>query len=517
MERKTNIKLLFTLTILTFVGWVYLSRFCYPFTSDSATYIEIVRSLKQGKGFINGEYSSIPLDTDWSPLKLFPPGYPILVFLTLGWWISDAVTASVLFEAIFFSALPFLFWKIFRQVISDERALLTSFLSVWTYALVDTALKALSDIPFLALTLLSLLFLFSGIRKKKWMFFFFSGLCGGLALLTRNVGYSLIFASFCTGIFLLITNLKSWRKWLIWAGSYLAGFLGLYGLWITRNFLTFGKIQPYKMAPSELSWIYNIKQFFRTLTLVFMGSNDWSIFFIAILATIAFGWVVWFCLQWLRNKRFIQNNFQKVAVWGTLAIYGLSGTAIVIAARSTYKWGEQINTRHILQYQWIIILVLIATEMYFVRKIKFRIWRNAAGVAGIIVLIGFIGVQTNMLKIMIKKNNIQRNKMNHVRKNLIPAIHNLPEGSYIASNFGPLLRIYSGRSIRQLSSHMSIQTFTDKLQNSNRKSYVVLYSFRFDKAVQWKPYLDNKQPPKGFNVTMCENDFCIFEYTKLKK
>ena len=47
-------------------------------TDDSATYIDCARSIREGRGFQTRVYGGLKPQT-WVPMRLFPPGYSILV------------------------------------------------------------------------------------------------------------------------------------------------------------------------------------------------------------------------------------------------------------------------------------------------------------------------------------------------------------------------------------------------------------------------------------------------------
>lgn len=161
---------------------------------DSAAYIDCARSIREGRGFQTRLYGGLEPPT-WEPIRLWPPGYPILIAAAMALGLSPhsaALAVSVLCSGLFVivvlgyyaKQLPFAFAALLGIVFVSMRALLNTGTMCW------------SEGPYLLLTLVSLICLMKGTSGMRatasWILV--AGLTGGLSWCVRNVAVAL-FAS----------------------------------------------------------------------------------------------------------------------------------------------------------------------------------------------------------------------------------------------------------------------------------------------------------------------------------
>ncbi|HET7537564.1 MAG TPA: hypothetical protein VFJ90_13985, partial [Candidatus Didemnitutus sp.] len=177
----------------------------------------------------------------------------------------------------------------------------------------------------------------------------------------RNVALSLLCAS--AGFILCHLLWSDRRRGLIAFAAWGAGAAIGLGPFVVRNVVAFGALNGYHMPPSELPWHENVRDAVATLVIDTTGSGrlgGWvsQPAFLVALAVMALAVAV----TWLITRQpaawreFVKEH--RVPLF--CVAWAVAHLAIVVAARSTYRWGETIVSRHTMQTYW---LLWIATGL----------------------------------------------------------------------------------------------------------------------------------------------------------
>lgn len=513
--RNTILKKVLFLLIIVNLGIVLsLSSHLFPFEdSDTNDYIESARNLREGRGLTHYVSALEPVDTDREALVFFPPGFPIMIagLTFLG---MDATTAAVVIPRLCFIILPVLLFFVLRFIGGDAFAIFITAATIFMKATVYYSFWAMSDVPFLAMALLCFLLLFQALQNKDQkgnsIFYYavISGLVTGWALAIRNVGYSIplaVSAGLTLGAFL---RLISWKFYLQTLTSYGSAFVLAYSPFLLRNLMVFHTWQPYVLDPSELSFLENVRYYILALEKSFVHSfGDYTRFaFMLITGILVTSLVVLF-----RTKQFdlIRNKYpDKMLGAFILIFYLVLGSAIVILGRSKYQWGEYINMRHLLQYNWIFLAGAGGVFAIFYRfmprhiKINFRFY----ALAGLII---FIFPQAWMLSVDIKDSYSQEGSLSRIQPlySIGGYLKELPEKTYLISTTGPFLRILFEKPVRWLPFDISPEKLADVVC-SRRPLAVILEKAEMEKYVLWQDAFAGKIPD-GYQVKASKPDFMI--------
>lgn len=353
---------------IAMVAWyaASLANIRYPYTPDSAAYIEAARNLAQGKPPV---FNS-PVDdqgTASAPVALFPPGFPLLIraVSTVGGISEAAASVSISWTSWVFLPAALLF--ALRPVTGVWAAHMIGLLVGISPGVVQYGWPAHSDLPFLLLVIASFGLLVRGCQEPgRPMPLVTAGLLCGFAYLTRNAGIAFVAASAGSIVFLALGRMMERRavvrRFVWWAAG--AGIILIPALlW---NLVVFGSLQPYEMPPSDVGAVHNVRVFLHAQLLDLaaipaLAMLAWN--GMALLVTASIGLVLlWRARPGLRNAWREAEPDVKLALIA-LGAYVTLGAATVIIARTRYQWGEPINLRYVLQYSWAVFgvcAVLIA-------------------------------------------------------------------------------------------------------------------------------------------------------------
>jgi hypothetical protein len=196
------------------------------------------------------------------------------------------------------------------------------------------------------------------IADNKPIAWFYLGLLTGFSYLLRNANLGLLIT---IGLYLLWQLIITQnRKQIIINGLIWSSANGLIIIpWLIRNFLVFGKFQPYWMEPSTVSLGENTQDFIKALldTLLAFDALDellagslWGLGLLLVLVVLLIYQVIITWQQW--------DKTEQQAFFVT-AIYAVMGSAMVIIARTKYQWGVHIYARYALPYSCFIFVALI--------------------------------------------------------------------------------------------------------------------------------------------------------------
>lgn len=440
--------------------------------SDSSRFVEAARNFLNGKGLLVSAHAA-RLPTPTEPLSLWPPGYPIMIALgskILGadpLWIAPRISWAC------WILMPVAILFALRPVLRNSTIHAISAMAMLAPGTVYTAHRALSDLPFLLLTTLSLALLFRGtLTRLDWRLIVLSGLVGGAAYTTRNVGLALfgtivasavIFGVFRPGRAGDILKVVSW-----WFAGAVAVLIPLE----LRNLLTFDDLQPYSMAPSTVGLAANVRYYLIALFDAFAGQPGigHGIFWdnkvlIAAIAAVSAGLFL--------SRKFLARRWTELSLSGRqvfiiLLCNIILGSAIVILARTRYQWGELINPRYLQQYDWMMFALIALLIEPLLRKSKAVLAIASA------ILIALLGLRAGFaIKITDESRNIHRVAVsdfdisrlsarppiddNAVMQvlvsrdgDLMRAIKDLPPDTLLLSNRHEVLRNETGRPVTKL-------------------------------------------------------------------
>ncbi len=222
-----------------------------PYEVDSASYIDQARNFMARGVFEITPYGIGDSDVVTIPDKLFPPGYPLLIVIS-----SILLQLRVEVVAPFLSLaalilLPIVIVHTFHRVLGLVPALWIGILVTLTPAAVKHGYLAFSDLLSLVLVIYAVnRLLVAGDKPANW---FWLGLLTGFSYLLRNANLGLLLS---IGLYLLWNffvepeNRKEIiNNGLVWLGANALIIVP----WLIRNYLVFGKLQPYWMSPSNVS------------------------------------------------------------------------------------------------------------------------------------------------------------------------------------------------------------------------------------------------------------------------
>jgi 4-amino-4-deoxy-L-arabinose transferase-like glycosyltransferase len=209
---------------LLFVGFWYLNGQGARMASDADIYREIAQNLEEGRGF----------QMDGEPTARRPPLYPLWIALflkgrcyPLGVRLGDAVLGAM--------SCLFVF-GIARELFGRRAGFFAALFFAVDYISIRQIVSLLSETLFVFLLLASFYLLVLGRRRQKISFFFWAGVFGGLALLTREV--LLFYYPFLIAWLLFETGAPC-RQSLVRAGFMTLGLIVAAGPWVLRNSLVF--------------------------------------------------------------------------------------------------------------------------------------------------------------------------------------------------------------------------------------------------------------------------------------
>lgn len=200
--------------------------------TDSVVYIGAARSILAGDGFqFLNDIGQL------SPVTQYPPGYPWLVAL-LAWTGLDPLDSARSISIFFCAGNSLLVAYIaFRSTASLGAMLLTLFLSFAAFPMVYINSQALSEPPFIFLTLLGFCFLARYLRESDAASIYWFALAVGLSCLVRYVG----FAFGLTGAAVILFHGRDdWRKRFIDAATFSVLAAIPIVAWVVRNYLQAG-------------------------------------------------------------------------------------------------------------------------------------------------------------------------------------------------------------------------------------------------------------------------------------
>ena len=412
----------------------------YPYSADSASYIDMAVSLRSaGRPLVTPWGLEFP-DHEAVPQPLFPPGFALLIaaFVPLT---GDAVSAALLPSRVAAALLPLLIVVLFRGLASDA-----ALLGLGAWVLLGPGVRgwhylAYSDVACLALAVCACGALLQGLAagspaaRARWLLL--AGLAAGGCYALRNAALALLATMAVTLLYQAWRDRATRRAGLAW----LAGLLAPVAALLAYNLHTFGALQPYAMPPSTRPWSMNfgdwavaqLTDLDVTTRLAVVLTPPIALALAALLLT-GGGLLFW-------HTRDRPQAHRAVALLGG---YVAAGAVLLIASRSRYEWGDTIGSRHALQYSWALGLVVVLSWRTLAPRL-----RTLGRVAAACLLLA--GAAAAVADVVAARHAGAESWLDLTRDgSLIARVRALPADALIASNAAALFRIGSGRRVRQI-------------------------------------------------------------------
>ena len=400
-SRRITLASFLTLGLLAVVG-AFLILWATPeglgLSDDSIAYIAGARSLVTGQGYRAAWLASN------GPVTHFPPGFSAaLAFISLTG--ISAIRAARFLNALLFGLnAALLGWLGWRMTKSSAAGIVLAALFVANDSLLRVHAVAMSEPLFLFFSLLAFLFFDISLsprergRGEGWLIL--TGLVTSLAYLTRYSGLALV-ATFVAALVLLQ---DTWRKRLVSAGIFLAGFLPLTLAWSIRNRLVAGNTTNrtliwHPVRPDTL------EQGLRTFSEFLVPVEEWrqALFklqglFIAALALVLLAILAWILINGLR--RFFKPSTPMPEVIGfTNGLYVFGYIGAVLFSISFFDASTPLKVRILAPVYLPLLLLLVGAGVWVWKRtgawtakppdfVRSRETSDSAGTAAWRVMVG---------------------------------------------------------------------------------------------------------------------------------
>lgn len=440
--QKSSYWLLLAISLLI-AAHLYFHAPIFPYSPDSASYLERARNLKSAGNLLDIPYGIIPGDVDQIENHLFPVGYP-LVLAAISMFGVDPKYSSLAIGNLSSLLLPFmLFWAFRRSVGNDSMVLAIVCLSVLAPGLLVNAPYALTDVFSLLLVVGAVGCLLRLESPAGW---FLAGILAGVAYSVRNANLALLAALAVYACYCWKSSRQAERH--VVMRRTLAGVCGvsLVALpMLLRNFWVFGAMNPYQMEPSTIGLVENIRTYVEAMVTDVTACKEcarfiaWSIpgllaIFLAFLS--AFFWLYRFGWQ-------LMGSSQRNAVFFA-GVYFALGSGIVILARTRYQWGEPINLRHVFQYTPFLLVTLLC----IIQHLSCRVQKLFTAVLlGLCVFRAAYGIDAANF---VSKNPHFYSNLQNALSSGQPHLCSAKPDVFLASNWAYLFRIECGVRAREI-------------------------------------------------------------------
>lgn len=414
----------------------------YPFSGDSASYIEMAASLRAtGRPRVT-PWDVEPADRDAVPQPLFPPGFAVVV-AALTPLTGNVRSAAQLPNRLAAALLPLLMLVCWRGAATPA-----ALLGVGVWALLSPGVRewqfvAYSDVTALACAVVALGALARALTapasaRAQATWCVGAGLAAALCYALRNAGLAVLAASAATLGYARLRGFIGARP----IGYWLLGAAAPLIMLESYNFATFGTLWPYSMPPSARGWALNLVDF-AGAQLSDAGLPD------SLATAVPGGWLV--------ALIGIVLALGTAAAWATradrrahlslvlLGLYAAAGAALLVASRSRYEWGNIIDARNVLQYTFALgLAATVAAGALWPAPVR----RAAAVVALLLIAVRGIdaGLEAAAARHAAPESWLELNRDGRV----IAAVREIATGTLVASNAAVLFRIAGPRAVRQL-------------------------------------------------------------------
>lgn len=430
-RRRTHI----ALTVLAGIGasalMYWITAHGPEVTPDSVQYLEASRSLLSGNGLSVGTH----------PLVRFPPVYPILLG-GAGLFTADVLAAARVLDSIFFG-LNLVLLSICVQKGTDYDGAATAcvilvFLS--SAPVISVHAMAMSEAPFIALSLAGLLFLAQHLVHPRTRTLLAASLLVGLAAATRYVGIVLFP---CVVLALLLLDARPLKRRIVDVASFAAiACLPLAG-WLLRNALTVhtttGRafaLHPFgfDQAKQLIKHLYNF--------VLPIGVSGW----VKALHVAAASTLLALASFVVYRKGDVWNGRRRIRLVlpSIFFIYALSYVALLVVSISLFDAATPVDDRILLPVLLALAAAIICVVWSFSRLTAQRsVWYGFVGLV-------LVSVTINASRSISKASEIHRDGEGYSspvweHSELLAYVADLPDETHIYSNGPDAIRFFADR------------------------------------------------------------------------
>ncbi|MSW00931.1 MAG: hypothetical protein F2903_10080 [Actinobacteria bacterium] len=418
----------------------------FPYSTDSASYIEQARNLVNSGSLLSTPYGILPSNLDQIENKLFPIGFSVVLaaLSTFGFDAKDVAIEISHWSAIL---LPWLIYFCFRAALGSRGALVIACLICISPSVLLNSPMGLTDMFALALAIGAISLT---LNARSTLVFIFSGILAGMAYTVRNAHLALLISIGLYYFYLWFSDNTKDRPTLY---KHLAGqFFGISIIVfpiLMRNIYLFGKPNPYQMAPSTIGFIENLRTYIDALIKDLTACNGFANYIAWSIPGLVGLILVVSCLCWLFSKYTWYNleaAGRKLIVLST--IYAVVGSCVVIVARTRYQWGEVISIRHTLQYTPFFLTIILAPVLGYSTG-RFSKFLRVFKVALVVSLVLFHINYALFSEAFQNRNNNNPTLLNayEIGENHLCAKEN---NVFLVSNWAYVFRIKCAARVRQI-------------------------------------------------------------------
>lgn len=542
-KSPSAVTLIFLLLIAALLALLHISvlgNAIYWWSPDLAAYIEAARNFSDS-GELLVTTSAFATEQQ-AILRLWPPGYPVALAVLNQLSGVDIPSLTVAMSVVAWVLAPLAMLLLLSPVLGALPALLVVIVTMTSPAFFEFAWRASPDMPFFLLVVVGMLLSFRSLASNRaYGLILLGGVLLGMSFSFRNVGAVACFAVFLSYVLFWLRhpleNGELFKRLIIWG---VGVSLVVFPIWI-RNIMVFGKIQPYEMEPSTVGLVTNIRE---SLRISFHDiSGLWEVGTLlawdsaamagAVLALFVVSVLIYFKKSWRRVATGATNaqlsgpqrdagTLRRMMIVA-LAVYAVLGWLIVIYGRTKYEWGEPINLRHALQYDWAFVALLM---VLFGRVLNAGKARIAAIVLAALLLTGHaLGYASSYLAdgsgfSDVEKMKFQVSENAAIRQDVIEHAN---AGFSIVSNMHDPLVVSSGVAVRAIYTSRGdtmVSELTDKLLALQRRQaetgaavrvYIVAEKAVLDALFESQHGVANKAPERLTETLL------VFEYGELRQ
>jgi 4-amino-4-deoxy-L-arabinose transferase-like glycosyltransferase len=401
------------------------SNWVFPYTTDSVIHISTAENILRGNGLVFNNFFVVPPEPEVLPTHLAPPGYPILVAL-LGAIGINVYHAALAIPAFSYLALPFLFYFLFKNFMTEKLACVAMAFCVLSASFVYCSSIAWTDVPYLCFVLASLIIAFKVIDKEEKVTFtlpLLAGIFAGMSFLIRFSGAAVIGAILCV---LLISKFRL-KKVII----FILGCSIIAIPYLVRNVLVFGNTAVYPAPIAIQTYCSNaffvFEYYLKGLSLVLFGTYGLPWLVMGVIISIFILAVIF-----LKNTK----------VW-TVLLYFLFYSVFLIHFKSIafIKANLDVDERLMIQVGWVLMtgLVMVVYEVLKGSRVKLT-----ASLVLLVILLSlqinsFVSYKDKQSKVKALATDLQRYFPNDI-----------PASQVILTNVPDMIYFYAKRPVRAL-------------------------------------------------------------------
>ncbi|CAD6877346.1 hypothetical protein [Methylomonas albis] len=443
--RLHQLLILSAISLLVMVHVHYRSP-SFPFSPDSAGYIEQARNFLDSGSLLNTPYGLVPGDQDQVENRLFPIGFAVVLAAVSSFGIDakDAAVGLAHFSAI---TLPWLLFFSFRRSLGTIHALLLAGLAVLSPGVLKHSLMGLTDVfgLWLATAAIGLT-----LNSRSIVGFIFAGLLAGVAYAIRNVHLALLATIVLYFGYCWLSGAARERRAVV-----LQTLAAMFGMAVVvvplllRNFVLFGSPNPYLMGPSTIGFVENLRTYIEALLKDGTACSEcaryvaWSLPGLLGLGVLLIA-AVYTVYKYLWSN--VPNDGKKAFAIST--IYLVTGSCVVVAARTRYQWGELINLRHTLQYSPYLLAGLFVLLANHGRAGVFKGLTTASLLVSACLV--FFHVNYALYSESFRNSDKDYPKLAHAFASGKAYLCGNQADTYLVSNWAHVFRIECGARVRQI-------------------------------------------------------------------